>query len=66
MLMTRKDIRDFCIDFAYKFISTECMEKSFIKITCGDAQEVKEHLENTMDLDIYDWLEEHGIEIEED
>ena len=59
--MERKEIKDFCKDFAYRFISTECMEKEFANLTCGDAQEIKEHLENTLDLDLQDFLEEQGL-----
>ena len=59
--MDRQEIKDFCADFAYRFISSECMMKEFKRLTCGDAQEVKEHLENTLDLDLQDFLEEQGL-----
>ena len=59
--MDRQEIKDFCKDFAYRFISSECMMKEFKRLTCGDAQEVKEHLENTLDLDLQDFLEEQGL-----
>jgi hypothetical protein len=41
------------------------MMKEFRKLTCGDAQEVSEHLESHLSLDLRDWLEEKGIEIED-
>ena len=63
--ITREDFRTFCADFAYKFISSECMMKEFKRLTCGDAQQVKEHLENHLSLDLQDWLTEKGIEIED-
>ena len=63
--MERKDIQKFCADFAHEFISSECMMKEFKRLTCGDAQEVKEHLENHLSLDLRDWLTEKGIEIED-
>ena len=59
--MDRQEIKDFCKDFAYRFISSECMMKEFKRLTCGDAQEIKEHLENTLDLDLQDFLEEQGL-----
>lgn len=61
--MERKEIKDFCKDFAYRFISTECMEKEFANMKCRDAKEVSIHLENTLDLDLQEWLEEQGIEL---
>lgn len=62
--MTRREIKDFCNNFAYRFISSECMEKTFRSLTCKDAQEVKEHLENSMDLNLQDWLEEKNVELD--
>ena len=63
--ITRKDFYTFCENFAHVFISSECMMKEFRKLTCGDAQEVSEHLESHLSLDLRDWLEEKGIEIED-
>ncbi len=63
--ITRKDFHTFCENFAYEFISSECMNKEFRLLTCGDAQEVKEHLENHLMLDLRDWMEEKGVEIED-
>lgn len=54
--LTRKQVDEFCKNFAYKFISTECMLKEFGNITCKDAQNIKIHLENTMSIDLHDWL----------
>ena len=59
--MERKDIQKFCADFAHEFVSSECMMKEFKRLTCGDAQEVKIHLQNTLDLDLQDFLEEQGL-----
>lgn len=63
--ITRKDFHTFCNNFSYSFISSECMMKEFRKLTCGDAQEIKEHLGNTLLLDLRDWLYDKGIEIED-
>jgi hypothetical protein len=41
------------------------MMKEFRKLSCGDAQDVKEHLENHLMLDLRDWLEEKGVELED-
>ena len=62
--ITRKDFHAFCENFAHEFISSDCMMKEFRKLTCGDAQEVKEHLENHLSIDLRDWLTEKCIEIE--
>ena len=62
--ITRKDFHAFCENFAHEFISSECMMKEFRKLSCGDAQQVKEHLENHLMLDLRDWLTEKDIEIE--
>ena len=59
--ITRKDFHAFCENFAHKFISSECMMKEFANLTCGDAQEVKIHLQNTLDLDLQDFLDEQGL-----
>lgn len=59
--MERKDIRKFCTDFAHNFIASECMMKEFANLTCGDAQEVKIHLHNMLDMDLQDFLDEQGL-----
>ena len=63
--ITRKDFRTFCENFAYEFISSECMMKGFRKLTCGNAQEVKEHLQNHLSIELRNWLDEKGVEIED-
>lgn len=63
--ITRKEFRNFCRTFTYKFISSECMEKEFSNLTCKDAQVVEVHLHNQLELDLEDWLEAMNIEIED-
>lgn len=63
--MTLKDTYKFAENFAYDFISNECMEKEFANIKCSDAQNIKIHLQNSLDLGLQDWLIENGIEIED-
>ena len=63
--MTRREFRDFCNTFAYKFISSECMMEEFKNMNCGDAQNVNIHLRNSLELDLQDWLEANNIEIED-
>ena len=65
MLMTKKELSSFCISFAFKFISSECMEESFAPLKCRDAQLVSIHLRNKLELDLQDWLEANNIEIED-
>lgn len=63
--MEKKDIRKFCENFAYNFISSECMLKEFANLTCADAQEVRTHLQFTLDMDLHDFLEKQGLISEE-
>ena len=63
--ITRKDFRMFCEDFAHEFISSECMMKEFRKLTCGNAQDVKEHLQNHLSIELRNWLVEKEVEIED-
>lgn len=62
--ITIKDLDIFCQDFAYDFITSECMDKEFRKLTCSDAQEVKERLANRLILDLQVWIEGKGVKIE--
>jgi len=55
--MTTGEIDLFCENFAYRFITTECMFKEFKNLTCGEAQEIKIHLQNHLTLQLRDWLE---------
>lgn len=64
-LIEKKDFYKFCKDFAHEFISSECMMKEFRNLSCGDAQLVNVHLENHLLADLRDWLEEHGVEIDD-
>lgn len=59
--MEIKDIRKFCSNFAHNFIASECMMKEFTNLTCGEAQEVKIHLQNSLDIDLQDFLGEQGL-----
>lgn len=60
--MTIREIDLFCENFAYNFISSECMFKEFKNLTCGEAQEIKIHLQNQLSLQLQDWLEKSIIE----
>ena len=63
--MTEKDLKNFCEDFAYKFMSSECMEEELRPLTCGQAQIVKDHLNSHLYLDLIEWLEvEQNISID--
>lgn len=63
--MTEKDLKNFCEDFAYKFMSSECMEEELRPLTCGQAQIVKDHLYSHLYLDLIAWLEvEQNISID--
>lgn len=63
--MTEKDLKNFCVDFAYQFMSSECMEEELRPLTCGQAQIVKDHLYSHLFLDLQAWLEgEQKISIE--
>ena len=55
--MAERELNLFCENFAYNFISTECMFKEFKNLTCGEAQEIKIHLQNQLSLQLQDWLE---------
>jgi hypothetical protein len=59
--MERKQIKKFVDDFAYKFIASECMDTAFASLTCGDAQTVRIHLYNMLDMDLQDFLDEQGL-----
>ena len=63
--LTRESVKKFCDNFAYSFVSSECMMPEFRRLSCKDAQEVKIHLLNSLDLDLQDWLEEVGISIDD-
>ena len=63
--LTRESVKKFCDNFAYSFVSSECMMPEFRRLSCKDAQEVKIHLLNSLDLDLRDWLEEVGISIDD-
>jgi len=63
--IVRKEYTKFCDDFTYHFVSSECMQAEFKNLTCGDAQNVREHLYNSLIMNLRDWLEEKGIEIED-
>ena len=55
--MEERELNLFCENFAYDFISSECMFKEFKNLTCGEAQEIKIHLQNQLSLQLQDWLE---------
>lgn len=54
-------LKKFVDDFSYKFISSECMTEEFSALTCGDAQEVYNHLRNTLTLDLLDFIESNNL-----
>ena len=62
--MTEKDLKNFCVDFAYQFMSSECMEEELRPLTGGQAQIVKDHLYSHLYLDLRAWLEENNVSIE--
>jgi hypothetical protein len=62
--ITREDFCVFCENFAHEFISSECMMKEFRKLSCGDAQRVREHLENHLSVELRTWLVKKEVEIE--
>ena len=59
--MERKQIEKFVDDFAYRFIASECMDTAFASLTCGEAQTVRIHLHNMLDMDLQDFLDEQGL-----
>ena len=59
--MERKQIKRFLDYCAYRFIASECMGTAFASLTCGDAQTVRIHLYNMLDMDLQDFLDEQGL-----
>ena len=62
--MKTREIDLFCENFAYNFISSECMFKEFKNLTCGEAQEIKIHLQSQLSLQLQDWLEKQGEKLQ--
>ena len=54
--ITKKEYAKFCDDFTYNFVSNECMQAEFKNLACGDAQNVREHLYNSLIMDLKNWF----------
>ena len=51
-------VRRFANDFAYNFVTRNSVSEEFRDLTGADMSEVMRGLENTLFLDLQDWLEE--------
>lgn len=59
--MTKKDVKVFCEEFAYKFITDQSQEKEFGNVTGKDMQVLRQRLESYLSIELEDFLEQNEI-----
>jgi len=58
--MTEQEIRKFCDDFAFRFVTSSSIEPEFENVTGKSMRKVYEGLRNSLIISIHEFIDEKG------